>query len=43
MDAHDAEDAHQVPQPFGKVGVGRGQNADDAEIYILSVTERELL
>jgi hypothetical protein len=37
-------DADQVPEPFGKVGVGRGQNADDAEnIYVYSVTEREIL
>jgi hypothetical protein len=37
-------DAHQAPEPFGKVGVGRGQNADDAEnIYVYSVTETEIL
>jgi hypothetical protein len=30
-------DADQVPEPLGKVGVGRGQNADDAEnIYSYS-------
>ena len=37
-------DADQVPEHFGKVGVGSGQSADDAEnIYVYSVTEREIL
>ena len=40
----DAQNAHQVPELFGKVGVRRAQDAHErAYIHSYSVTEREIL